>query len=144
MTEPAAPIPGTVQLPGIDWMLIHGQPGGVGTLRVDRSTAGDAVVDDEGRWTTTVVSYPVRGYLSLIGEKEVAWAASLAVKVDAVVAFSRATEVDETDAVTAAGIDRFLDGTYRITAVRATPVHIRCLLERMAGDPIQPAVPVVT
>lgn len=136
-------IPGTVQLPGIDWMLIHGQPGGVGELRVDRSTAGEAIVDSEGRWTTPIVSYPVRGYLSLAGEQEVQWAAQLAVKVDAVVAFGRSTEVDETDAVTAAGIDRFLNGTYRITAVRATPVHVRCLLERMVGDPVQPAVPVV-
>lgn len=133
-------VPGTTQLPGVDWILIHGQPGGIGDVLIDRSSAGEAVVDSEGRWVSPVVSFPVRAFVALVGQSEVEWARQLSVRVDAVAVLQRAAEVDESDAVTIRNVDRFLDGTYRITAVRATPVHVRVLLERMHGEPISAPV----
>lgn len=123
------------RLPDIPWVFIHGE-GGIGLLRIDRSTAGDAVVDEEGRWTTPIVSTPVRGYVAFVSEEEQQWANSQGVTVHAVVQLPRTTEVDESDAVTVRGVDRFLDGTYRISAVHPTPLTVRCLLSRMSDEPV--------
>ena len=120
-------MPPFVRLPPVGWVFVH-------PLVINRAQQGtDAVVDAEGRWTSPVTNLPADGYLANVGEKEIEWAASRGVEADAVAVFPRSVGIDASDGVTATGVDVWLDGTYRIVAVRATPVHVRCLLKKMRG-----------
>lgn len=129
MTVPAA-IPGPQQLPSVGWLLIHGQPGGIGTVDLMRSVPDDEP-DEEGRTSSTPTAVPTRGYAALLSQDEVQWAGTMGVEAQAVVAVSRDVDVDETDEVRLGGIGQALDGLWRVTAVRTTPVHVRLLLDRM-------------
>lgn len=124
----------TIQLPEVGWLFIHGQPGGVGNIRLLRNTVAaiEASTDAEGRWQDepAQATVEVRGYAALAGEEEVAWANSRGVEVSAVVALPRGAVVDANDRVEIAAVDPYLDGVYRVEAVRSTPVHVRVLLQR--------------
>ena len=124
----------TVQLPEVGWLFIHGQPDGVGNIRLLRTTADtiEASTDAEGRWSESPPEsiVEVRGYAALTGEDEVAWAQSRGVEATAVVALGRGTAIDDNDLVQIDGVDIYLDGTYHVVGVRSTPVHVRVLLSR--------------
>lgn len=117
----------TVQLPSVDWLFIH-------TAIITRPAPAD-VVDSEGRIVTGTAGPPVSvsGYLALTNRAEIELADALGVRVDAVFACARDTDVDEQCTLTATGVDPHLDGSYSITAARPTPVHLRLLLQRTVG-----------
>lgn len=119
---------GAFQLPGVGFIFVHA----LSILPGPDDTG--ATVDAEGRWSSARgAPIPVQGYLSMNSRGNAAIAAANRVRIDAVAALPTGTAIDETCQLVAAGVSPLLDGTYNVTAVEPTAVHLRALLTRTPG-----------
>jgi hypothetical protein len=91
-------------------------------------------VTAEGFDTEVVVSAAsVVGYLTAPDPKDIERAASAGIDADAVALVPLEVTVVAEDRLVAAGVDGWLDGTYRIRQVRETLTHLRLILTRSVG-----------
>lgn len=115
------------RLPSVGFIFVHGQPGGVGQIMLQREAA--PTTDDEGNPINHYSTVQLRGFVRIASEQEQLVAQQLLRKVDVVLVCPRSTHVDPDDQVVVAGVDAaYLDGRYRITNITSTEVSVRVLL----------------
>lgn len=88
--------------------------------------------DSEGRTIESQKTFQVDGRLTQIAASELADIGRFGESVVAVFLAPLNSGISDKDQIVAVGVDPYLDGTYEITTVRWTPMHLRCLL-RKAG-----------
>jgi hypothetical protein len=98
------------------------------TIRSEKS--GTRVIDSEGRVSFASVDFTCRGRVSLLGVGELNAASAFEEDATAVACVPKLTPVDSTDTVIVSGKGPQLDGSWKIAAVRHTPIHLRVLLRR--------------
>lgn len=87
--------------------------------------------DSEGRAVAVRSAVEVQARVAMLSASELATAASYGEACTAVACVELGTDVLDSDVIEVSEMaDQQLDGEWKITAIRSTPIHLRVLLRR--------------